>query len=365
MAGPEQCSGPAASAVSPRPASQTSGRLVRSSVVLTGSTSPPSLAPRKTGVLRLAECDINWRSWGDRGPAVVLVHGARAHAGWWAAVAGHLVEAGHRVIALDLSGHGDSGRRARYSPDLWADEVAAVIDEEAGSFATVVGHSMGGWVAIGCAARWPEQVRSLVLLDCSVRLPREGEEWAPRGMEERPLRRYRSREEAVEAFRLVPPQPAPPAVLRPIAETSVRPGPDGTWTWKFDPAMAQSFSDGAIRDYLRRLRCPIHLLYGTEDPLVSASTAEEIATMTGRPTPATAIEGAYHHALLDHPEAVAKALLATLTISGRHGRSAPGYAQYQRLIAWHPQGLRSRDERDLDDPAQIAAETLSSGTLPI
>jgi pimeloyl-ACP methyl ester carboxylesterase len=275
------------------------------------SASIADRAPGEVGVLQAAGCAIRWVSWGEHGPTVVLVHGARAHADWWNAVAGNLVEAGRRVVALDLSGHGDSGRRAHYSAELWADEVAEVIAEKAGGYATVVGHSMGGWVSIACAARRPEQVRAVVLLDCAVRRPREDAEWEPRGMRERPLRRYRSRQEAVESFRLVPPQPASPELLRAVAEASVRQAADGSWTWKFDPAMAQSFSDGLIRDHLHRVRCPLHLVYGTEDPIVSAATAEQIGAMLGRPVPATPIEGAYHHALLDHPEEVAAALLGT------------------------------------------------------
>ncbi|MBS1845335.1 MAG: alpha/beta hydrolase [Actinobacteria bacterium] len=259
----------------------------------------------------MAGCDIRWLAWGEAGPSAVMVHGARAHAGWWAAVAAGLVEAGHRVVAFDLSGHGDSGRRSEYSADLWADELAEVIVEVAGGCATVIGHSMGGWVTIACAARRPEQVRSVILLDSAVRRPREGAEWEPRGMRERPLKPYRSREEAVESFRLVPPQPLQPEILRRVAETSLRPGQEGSWVWKFDPAMAQTFSDGLIVEYLRRVRQPVHLVYGSEDPLVSATTGEDIGALLGREIVATEISGAYHHALLDHPQEVAAALLAT------------------------------------------------------
>src|ERR1035438_2566783 len=69
---------------------------------------------------------IAYRAWGnpaDRG--IVLVHGGAAHSRWWDHI-GPLLANGWRVAALDLSGHGDSGRRDRYTLDTWAREVLAV-----------------------------------------------------------------------------------------------------------------------------------------------------------------------------------------------------------------------------------------------
>ena len=53
----------------------------------------------------------------------------------------------HRVVALDLTGHGDSDRRDGYDMHQWAREVLAVIEAEELDRPVVVGHSMGGWVA--------------------------------------------------------------------------------------------------------------------------------------------------------------------------------------------------------------------------
>ena len=53
---------------------------------------------------------VHYRAWGEPGrPGLVLVHGGAAHSGWWDHVAPLLGT--HRVVAPDLSGHGDSGRR--------------------------------------------------------------------------------------------------------------------------------------------------------------------------------------------------------------------------------------------------------------
>ena len=90
---------------------------------------------------------IHYLAWGERDlPGIVLVHGGAAHAHWWDHIGPSFLP-DYRVVALDLSGHGDSDRREEYTLRAWTEEVAAVIDD-AGftSPPVVVGHSMGGFV---------------------------------------------------------------------------------------------------------------------------------------------------------------------------------------------------------------------------
>ena len=95
---------------------------------------------------------IAYRTWGDPGGrSIVLVHGGAAHSRWWDHIA-PLLTAGWQVIAIDLSGHGDSGRRDSYSLDTWAREVLAVVaDAGTAASSVIIGHSMGG-VTIPAAA---------------------------------------------------------------------------------------------------------------------------------------------------------------------------------------------------------------------
>lgn len=102
-----------------------------------------SVNPRTTGSLEVAGAEIAYASWGpDDGPPVVLVHGAGAQMGWWDAVIKEL--GGHRVIALDLSGNGDSGWREQYTGELWAQETLEIAERVAGARVVLVGHSLGG-----------------------------------------------------------------------------------------------------------------------------------------------------------------------------------------------------------------------------
>ena len=58
-------------------------------------------------------CPIHYLSWGDPElPALLLIHGGAAHAHWWSHIAPAFLP-DFRVVAIDLSGHGDSDRRER------------------------------------------------------------------------------------------------------------------------------------------------------------------------------------------------------------------------------------------------------------
>ena len=82
-------------------------------------------------MVRVKGCDIHYLRWGDVDrPGLVLVHGGAAHAHWWSFIA-PLLAPQHHVVALDLSGHGDSGRRAVYAIETWADEVMACAADAA------------------------------------------------------------------------------------------------------------------------------------------------------------------------------------------------------------------------------------------
>ena len=72
-------------------------------------------------------CRIHALAWGEPGRrGIVFVHGGGAHAHWWTHVAAPFADQ-FRVVALDMSGHGDSGTRTTYSLEQWTDEVMVGI----------------------------------------------------------------------------------------------------------------------------------------------------------------------------------------------------------------------------------------------
>jgi pimeloyl-ACP methyl ester carboxylesterase len=100
---------------------------------------------------------------------VLLVHGFASTGaltweatGWVAAVA----EAGRGAIVPDLRGHGGSEAPhdpAAYSPELLAQDLLAVLDEQGADTVDVIGYSMGSWVSLALVALAPRRVRRLVV----------------------------------------------------------------------------------------------------------------------------------------------------------------------------------------------------------
>ena len=102
--------------------------------------------------------------WGDSAPRLAFVHGAGLHAHAWDSV---ILGVGRPAVAIDLPGHGESRWRDAfdYTPESMADSVAAGIRATAESPVTLVGHSLGGLTSIVIAARNPDLVGALVVID--------------------------------------------------------------------------------------------------------------------------------------------------------------------------------------------------------
>jgi pimeloyl-ACP methyl ester carboxylesterase len=99
-------------------------------------------------------------------PALVLLHGLASNRTRWAEFVEHTALARHYpMICVDLRGHGGSMTRRRIGLDLWCDDVRAVLDDAGQAQALVIGHSLGAHVAAHCAARFPQRVRGVGLID--------------------------------------------------------------------------------------------------------------------------------------------------------------------------------------------------------
>jgi pimeloyl-ACP methyl ester carboxylesterase len=108
------------------------------------------------------DCHVRYRVGGD-GPPAVLVHGLGGAATNWSCLA-RLLGRRFRVIVPDLPGHGRSEPlRGAHGLSSFADAVAACLDREEASEAAIVGHSLGGAVAIRLALTRPADVSALVL----------------------------------------------------------------------------------------------------------------------------------------------------------------------------------------------------------
>ena len=99
------------------------------------------------------------------GATIIFLHGASWTRKMWLLQMKRL-SGEFRVIALDLPGHG-SLSRTPLTLDAAAEVVSQIIERDAGGRTLLVGSSLGGYVAIEVAARWPERVAGLVLSGAS------------------------------------------------------------------------------------------------------------------------------------------------------------------------------------------------------
>lgn len=99
-------------------------------------------------------------------PPLVLIHGFASSTLVWSKVFLTLAEAGFRVIALDMFGHGYSSkpRFGEYTIDGQARYIMRLLDRLGIGRATIVGSSYGGAVAATCALDYPERVKKLILV---------------------------------------------------------------------------------------------------------------------------------------------------------------------------------------------------------
>lgn len=104
----------------------------------------------------------------DRGagaPTFVFLHGWTCDRSFFAPQAAHFARL-HRVVSVDLRGHGQSDKpEGPYPIATYADDIAHIIDQLDLGKVVAVGHSMGGTTALQLAAAYPEHVAAIVMVD--------------------------------------------------------------------------------------------------------------------------------------------------------------------------------------------------------
>jgi pimeloyl-ACP methyl ester carboxylesterase len=187
---------------------------------------------------------LHARTLGETGPRVVFVHGLFGQGRNWTTIAKGLADRS-RVTLVDLPNHGHSPWTERVDY-LDMAELLAVELESSGEPATLVGHSMGGKVAMQLALRRPELLRALVVVDIApAEYPVAGgrtddpdEEASPfaafiAAMQAVDLDRLRTRDEADAALReAVPSRMVRSFLLQSLVRDGV--GADGGWRWRLN-----------------------------------------------------------------------------------------------------------------------------------
>lgn len=108
---------------------------------------------------------ISYEVIGSGEPTLVFVHGWSCDSRYWRAQVPHFSNK-HRVVVLDLAGHGHSGMtREQYTMSAFGDDVRAVTEAVGSQSVILIGHSMGGSVIAEAARLMPDRIVGLVGVD--------------------------------------------------------------------------------------------------------------------------------------------------------------------------------------------------------
>lgn len=225
------------------------------------------------------------------GPPVVLVHGLSGSARWWQRNIPDLARHFH-VYAVELPGFGAnrsrplSGRPARFVLRDAARQLADWMGEAGIERASVVGHSMGGYIAADLAAEYPERVDHLVLVDAAL---------LPSGATVR-----RSTASLIRSLIALPPDFIPV-----LAVDAMRAGPLTSLR------ASRELHASDLRPKLPRVQAPTLVVWGDQDIVVPVDVAEEIArTVPG--SSLRVIPHAGHSPMWDRADEFNRAVLAFL-----------------------------------------------------
>jgi len=260
--------------------------------------------------------------WGDTDPELVFLHGGAQNARTWDTVA---LALGRPLVAIDHPGHGHSSWRpdGDYSPSAMAVDEAKAIAVLAPRGCTLVGMGLGSPVAIRIAVDHPELVYHLVLVDSASGLPLAEEPPPPseagaQVAEFTSHAQFATFAEMLERTVAYNPRRSE-ASLRRGATNNSKQLPDGSWTWRWDPAIkgGRIVDDPGRVDLTRdRLDVPVLIVRGE---LSDAARDESVAQFIELhpDTRLVTIDGAGHGVQGDRPLELARELLAALPNESR------------------------------------------------
>ncbi|SMP38150.1 Pimeloyl-ACP methyl ester carboxylesterase [Desulfonatronum zhilinae] len=108
---------------------------------------------------------ISYEVHGTGEPTLVFVHGWSCDGRYWRMQVPHFSK-NHRVVVIDLAGHGHSGLgREDYAMDAFGEDVQAVVEEVGAEQVILIGHSMGGPVSVAAARLMPGRVIGAIGVD--------------------------------------------------------------------------------------------------------------------------------------------------------------------------------------------------------
>jgi pimeloyl-ACP methyl ester carboxylesterase len=239
--------------------------------------------------------DLHVKEGGSGTPTLLFLHGLGANGDVWNGMEPILREQWQgRWIIPDLRGHGRSGHQAPYSYGGHAADMAALLgqDEET----VVVGHSMGGVVALALATGWyGMQIRHAAAFGIKIKWTAD-EEAKLRQLARAAVRWFDTQAEAVDRYLKVSGligliDPAAPEAVSGIRQEGER------FRLASDP-MINAVIGPKAEEFVAAAKAPVRLAAGAKDPMVS------LADMQALDPQALVFDGLGHNAHVERPGAV-------------------------------------------------------------
>jgi len=267
--------------------------------------------------------DLHALEWSQDGTLLLFLHGFSNDAHVWDWVAPVLAPH-YRVVALDQRGHGESGRdpEGRYDHETMARDANAALESLGVSRVVIVGHSLGGRVAMRFAGLFPEKLAGLVIVDSAPDLDARGttrisqdvqaQDWSFASVAD--YERVLQRQYAATK----------PEILAQLAVHWTRKRDDGRYELKLDPGFmkarkgvsaedAKAWSESEAKHLwaaLAKLPCPALVVRGAASDVMSAEVADKMVDDVIPNAKLETVARAGHSVMLDNPEAFEKVLTA-------------------------------------------------------
>ncbi len=251
---------------------------------------------------------IHYVDSGGDGRVVLMIHGFAADYFSWPRMARYMKD-GYRVIAPDLPGFGQSSRIRTASYDIphQADRMRGFLDKLGVKKVDIVGNSMGGWIAADFAARYPDRVRTLTLIDTGgITAPHPSRFMKAVEKGKNPLIAH-NREQFDQLLKLVfYHQPFIPGPLKGyFAQQAIRHA-------DFNEKVFKDLTDHylALEPLLPQLKMPTLIMWGRHDEILDPSSVQVLTA--GLPNATVRWFDTGHAPMLEQPKATADALKAFL-----------------------------------------------------
>jgi pimeloyl-ACP methyl ester carboxylesterase len=253
--------------------------------------------------LQLDHVNLHYLDYGGVGPGgMLLLHGGGANAHWYDFVGPLLTQTG-RVLAVDLRGHGDSSPAEPpvYTSEAYLQDLRALLRAEELSTPVLLGHSMGGMLAVQYTGTWPQDVQGLIVCDARpVYSPAVAA--SLRQTAQYQDRERASQEEYIARFRIRPDGlQAPQEVHRYIARHAGRQLANGRWVHKTDRRVYAQRQAIDTLPFWKQITCPVLFLYAEYGSRLTPELLHQVRDACPQVEVAE-IAAAGHHLMLDQPD---------------------------------------------------------------